>query len=300
MESTRATFARFWRRFKKNKAGVFGLFVSAMLVFIAVFSPLIAPRDPQDTSAFVEGHSKAPPSLEYLFGTDIQGYDVFSRTVYGARTALLVAFGAIAIAAALGILFGAISGYMGGAVDEILMGITNTFLIIPVLPIVLLSIKVFYVVLLGTLIASIPNIKLYLIILLIGLFGWPDMARLIRAEFMRTKQLEFVEAARCIGASTFRTIFTHILPNSLSSFVVVATLKMSWAILIESQLSFLGFGDVTTISWGQQLTFGTTVAREAPWTVIFPGLALALATIGFNTLGDGINDALNPHSREQR
>ena len=244
-----------WYRLRRNRTGMLGLILVALVVLVAVLAPLISPYDPTDQSAMLHFGAQAPPNWEHWLGTDRSGYDVLSRVIYGAPTALFVGLGAMAIAALIGISLGGIAGYFGGMVDEMLMRLTEFFLVIPVFVMILAVVRLFGVVVVGTVLERIPYLNLSTIIVLLGLFGWPPLARLARAEFLRLKQMEFVEAARCVGARPRDIIIRHILPNALPSLVVLVALGIGGAVLSESMISFLGFGDPKAVSWGQLLFF---------------------------------------------
>ncbi|RMF88932.1 MAG: ABC transporter permease [Nitrospinota bacterium] len=287
-----------WRRFRKNRTGMTGLILVVLVSLIAIFAPLLAPYEPDDISAFLEGRAYDAPSWRNYFGTDKFGYDVFSRVLYGARTALLVGLGAMAIAALLGIVIGGVSGYARGEIDELLMRFTDGFLVIPVFIIILVMVRIFGIVAVGSFLEQIPHLKLMIIIGILGCFSWPPIARVARAEFLKIKETDFVEAAKCLGASERRIIFYHILPNSLPSLIVVIALGIGSAILSEAMISFLGFGDPSLISWGQMLTFAAPDMKIAPWAAIAPGLGIFITVLGFNLLADGLSDAANPRLKE--
>ena len=281
-----------WRRFKKNKAALAGLVFIGVVVFMALFSPIIARYPPNALPGLASLETRVPPSLKYLFGTDIIGHDVFSQVVYGAGSALYVGFGAAAIAMSLAIVVGLISGYYGGIIDNILMRITEIFLVIPFLLILLVFLKV-----INTLIPS-GGGGLSIVILMIGLFSWAANARIIRGEVLRVKQSEYIEASKSLGASGNRILFRHVLPNVLHIVIVLTTLQIATAILVEAGVSFLGFGDPNAITWGQQLQKANAAVKEAWWEGIFPGFFITLLVLGFSLLGNGLRDALDPRLRE--
>lgn len=287
-----------WDRLRRNRTGMLGLGLVILVVAVAVLAPVIAPYAPNDQSAMLHFGAEAPPNWAHWLGTDRSGYDVLTRTLYGAQTALMVGLGAMLIASGIGIVIGGIAGYFGGLADEVLMRATEFFLVIPVFIMILAVVRLFGVVVIGTPLEGVPFLNLSAIIVLLGLFGWPPLARLARAEFLRLKQLEFVEAARCIGARERDIIFRHILPNALPSLVVVAALGIGSAILAEAMISFLGFGDPETVSWGQSLYFNYQVLKVAPWAVLAPGSAIFLTVLGFNLLADGLSDAFNPRLKQ--
>ena len=215
--------------------------------------------------------ARGAPSWAHPFGTDRNGYDVLTRVIYGAPTALAVGLGAMLVAALIGILVGGIAGYLGGLADELLMRLTDSFLVIPVFVMILAVVRLFGIVVVGTWLERVPFLNLSTIVLLLGIFGWPPIARLARAEFLRLKGMDFVEAARCIGAQPLDILFRHILPNALPSLAVVIALGIGGAILAESMISFLGFGDPKAVSWGQLLYFNYQVLKVSPWAVLAPG-----------------------------
>ena len=259
-----------------------GLLVLSVFV-IAIFAPWIAPYDPSmiDIKNILVG-----PSSQHFFGTDDLGRDVLSRMIYGARVSLEVGFVAIGIATLIGILLGAVSGYYGGAIDSAIMRAVDIMLSIPTIFLVLAVIAILE--------PSIINIMV-----VIGLTSWMEPARLVRAEFISIKEREFVTAARALGASDSRIIFKHILPNGLSPILVSATMGIGGAVLVESALSFLGLGvQPPTPSWGSLLSSGKDNIEIAWWLSAFPGLAILITVLGYNLLGEGIRDALDPRQRE--
>jgi ABC-type dipeptide/oligopeptide/nickel transport system permease subunit len=282
-----------WRRFKRNKAALAGLVFIGAIIFMALFSPIIARYPPNYLASFNEENKiRVPPSSKYLFGTDYVGHDVFSQVVYGAGSVLYVGFGAAAIAMSLAIVIGLVSGYYGGFVDNILMRITEIFLVIPFLLILLVFLKV------ATTLAPSGVGGLSTVMIIIGLFSWAANARIIRGEVLRVKQHEYIEASKSLGASTGRIIFRHILPNVLHIIIVLTTLQIATAILVEAAVSFLGFGDPNSITWGQQLQGASEAVKEAWWEGIFPGFFITLLVLGFSLLGNGLRDALDPRLRE--
>jgi ABC-type dipeptide/oligopeptide/nickel transport system permease subunit len=287
-----------WQRFRRNKTGMLGLSLVSFIVFVAIFCPLLAPHDPFDQSAMLQFKSKAPPSLSHPLGTDRMGYDVASRVIYGAPTALMVGLGSMLVAATIGITLGGISGYVGGMADELLMRVTEFFLVIPIFIVVLVMVRIFGILVIGSALEKIPYLNLSTIIIILGLFGWPSIARMARAEFLRLKEAEFVEAARCIGVERKSIIFRHILPNAFPSLVVLIALGIGGSILMEAMISFLGFGDPKAISWGQLLYFNYEFLKISPWASIAAGTAIFITVLGFNLLADGLTDALNPRLKE--
>ena len=294
----RGMWVQGWQRFRRNKTGMLGLILVSFIVFVAISCPLLAPHDPYDQSAMLQFKSKAPPSWIHPLGTDRMGYDVASRVIYGAPTALIVGLGSMLVAATIGITLGGVSGYVGGMADELLMRITEFFLVIPIFIVVLVMVRIFGILVLGTALEKIPYLNLSTIILILGLFGWPSIARMARAEFLRLKEAEFVEAARCVGVERKSIIFRHILPNAFPSLVVLIALGIGGSILMEAMISFLGFGDPKAISWGQLLYFNYEFLKISPWASIAAGTAIFITVLGFNLLADGLTDALNPRLKE--
>ena len=280
-----------WRRFKKNRAALAGALIVGFVIFLATFDALIAPYAPNETPGFYTGETRNPPSLKYLFGTDYIGKDVFSQVVYGSRSALFVGFASAGIAMSLAILVGLISGYYGGMIDNILMRVSEIFLVIPFLLILLVFLKVINVITPG-------GGGLSMVVLMIGLFSWASDARIIRGEVLRVKESTFIEAAKSLGASKRRIVFRHIFPNVLHIIIVLTTLMIATAILVEAAISFLGFGDAAAITWGQQLQKANEAVKEAWWEGVFPGLFITLLVLGFSMLGNGLRDALDPRLRE--
>lgn len=287
-----------WYRFRRNRAGMLGLALVVMVVFVALIAPFVAPFAPTDQSAMLRGAARRAPDAIHWFGTDRNGYDVFSRVLYGARTALLVGLGAMTIATLIGVTIGGIAGYAGGLIDELLMRFAEFFMVIPVFIVILAVVRLFGIVVVGTWLEDIPNLNLLTIIVLLGCFEWPPIARMARAEFLRLKSAEFVEAAICIGTPKRDILVRHILPNALPSLIVLVALGIGGAILAETMVSFLGFGDPKAVSWGQSLYFNYEALKVAPWAVLAPGAALFLTVLGFNLLADGLTDAFNPRLRQ--
>ncbi len=284
-----------WRRFKKNKAALAGLIFIGVIVFMAIFSPVLAhyPAKGQGSlPGFYNNATRAPPSWTYWFGTDRVGHDVWSQVVYGASSALYVGFGAAAIAMSLAIVVGLISGYYGGIVDNLLMRITEIFLVIPFFLVLLVFLRV-----ITTIVPSGVG-GLSIVTIMIGVFSWAPNARYRRGEVLRVKNYEFIDAAKSLGASRTRIIFRHILPNVLHIIIVLTTLEIASAILVEAGISFLGFGDPNSITWGQQLQRANEAVKEAWWEGVFPGFFITFLVLGFSLLGNGLRDALDPRLRE--
>jgi ABC-type dipeptide/oligopeptide/nickel transport system permease subunit len=287
-----------WYRFRRSRAGMLGLVMVSLVVLVAITSPLLAPFDPSDQSAMLRGASRAAPNATNWLGTDRMGYDVFSRVVYGAPTALAVGIGAMLIASVIGVIIGGISGYAGGLLDELLMRFTEFFMVVPVFVVILAVVRLFGIIVVGTPLEDIPNLNLMTIILLLGLFEWPSIARMTRAEFLRLRSADFVEAALCVGATRRDILLRHILPNALPPLIVLVALGIGGAILAEAMVSFLGFGDPKAVSWGQLLYFNYEALKVAPWASLAPGVAIFITVLGFNLLADGLTDAFNPRLRQ--
>lgn len=272
-------FIIIWRRFRKNRLAVVGLVIVLFLAFTALFAPLLAPYDPSKINV---DRVFTPPSPSHPLGTDELGRDVLSRMIWGSRVSLKVGFIAVGIAIFIGTIVGSIAGYYGKIIDSILMRFVDVMLAFPTFFLILAVI-------------AIVEPGIFTIMVVIGVTGWMDVARLVRAEFLSLKEREFVSAAKAIGASNFRIIFRHILPNALSPVLVAATFGIAGAILIESSLSFLGLGiQPPEPSWGNILTSGKDNITVAWWLSVFPGLAILLTVLSYNLVGEGLRDALDP------
>ncbi len=270
-----------WKRFVRNPLAVIGLVIVALLALVAVLAPWISPFDPQaiDTYHILEG-----PSWRHPLGTDVLGRDCLSRLIYGARISLLVGLVAVGISTAIGTALGALAGYYRGLVDGIIMRLVDVMLCFPSIFLIMAVI--------AFLEPSIWNIMI-----VIGLTSWMGVARLIRAEFLSLRSRDFVLAARISGASDMRIVFSHILPNAMAPVLVAATLGVGAAILTESALSFLGIGvQPPRPSWGNMLTEGKDNLEIAWWLSVFPGIAILITVLGYNLLGEGLRDALDPRS----
>jgi peptide/nickel transport system permease protein len=266
-------------RFAKNKLSFIGACLVLLLLFVALLAPIISPFNPEA----IDVHNiLSPPTKAHIFGTDELGRDVFSRMIWGSRISLQVGFVAVGIAICIGIIVGAIAGYYGGWVDAILMRFVDIMLTIPTLFLILAVIAVVE-----------PSI--YVIMVVIGITSWMGIARLVRAEFLSLKERDFVLSAKSLGASDRRIIFRHILPNSLAPVFVTATFRIAGAILLESSLSFLGMGvQPPTPSWGNILTAGKDNIEVAWWLSVYPGMAILIAALSYNLVGEGLRDALDP------
>lgn len=279
-----------WRRFRKHRLAVISAGILALLVLGVLLGPSLwtTPIDEIDFGARLQG-----PSWEHPFGTDDLGQDLLARILYGGRISLAVGFAAMAVAVFVGTLIGAIAGMARGPVDAALMWLTDLFLSLPQLPLLLLIIYLFREALTG--IVG-PELGVFiLIVAVIGGFRWMPVARLVRAQFFSLREKEFVEAARALGASRTRLVLRHILPNALGPVIVAGTIDVAAAIIAESTLSFLGLGfppDIPT--WGRLLFDAKDHLDFAPHWAVFPGLAIFLTVLAINFVGDGLRDALDP------
>lgn len=272
-----------WRRFRRHKLAIVGVIMIILLFLYSFVGGLYFTAEVAnftDTSARLQG-----PSAEHPFGTDTVGRDILARTVQGGRISLIIGASVAVLEIALGVVIGAVAGYFGGAIDNLLMRFTEAMLIIPSLFLLIVMARI-----VG---GSVP-----FIIIIIALTSWMYVARIVRAEFLSLKQNEFVLAARSIGTPTSQIIFRHILPNSIAPIVVAATLAVASAILSEAYISFLGLGvQPPTATWGNMLDGSYNYIETAPWLWIFPGLLILLTVLSINFLGDGLRDALDPRSR---
>ncbi len=268
-----------FNRLRKNPLSVAGLLIIVFLTLVAMLAPFVSPYEPTAIDVY---NVLSPPDFTHPFGTDELGRDVLSRMIWGARASLKVGFIAVGIAITIGSILGSISGYYGGKIDSILMRFVDIMLAFPTFFLILAVISILE-----------PSISTIMII--IGLTGWMDVARLVRAEFLTIKERDFISAARAIGANDLRIIFRHILPNALSPVFVAATFGIAGAILIESGLSFLGLGvQPPEPSWGNILTSGKDNITVAWWLSLFPGIAILITVLSYNLVGEGLRDALDP------
>ena len=278
-----------WRRFRRHKLALLGGGVIVVLTLAAILAPLIAPYDPNygDFAAF-----NAAPGAAHWLGTDFGGRDMLSRLLYGGRISLLIGFTSMITAISFGTLLGAIAGYFGGWIDNVLMRLTDVVLSFP-LYLLLFVLSAF--------IAGASGLQnLVMIVLIIVAVSWTFIARLVRGQFLSLKEQEFTQAATALGVSARRIIVRHLLPNSVAPIVVNATLLVGNNIILESVLSFFGFGvQPPTSSWGSMLADGLPYQSSAPWETIFPGLMILITVLSVNLLGDGLRDALDPFSVKQ-
>ena len=282
--ASEAPTSHFWRTFVRKKVGMLGLFMLVSTILVAIFAPWIAPYDPYESVDATAADVMAPPSAAHPLGQDDIGRDVLSLTIYGARVSLLVGFAASIIIVVLGCVVGLTAGYAGGRTDLGLMRITDAILVIPALPLMLVVI-------------SVAGRSLNNIILIIGLLSWTYMARVVRAQVLSVKERQFVMRARALGVASLGIVIVHVLPQVLPVIFAEATLDVSFAILSEATLSFLGLGDPTLVSWGSMLNrafMRGAVTKGAWWYLIPPGVALAWVTLGLVLVSNAVQEIVNP------
>lgn len=275
----------FWRRFCRNKGAVVGLAVLVWVAVVALFGPLFLEYGPWDMvdAPFLEPLS---PDGRWL-GTDTMGRDIWAGLVHGARVSLLIGFVSTVVSLLIGVSLGAIAGYFGGWVDAVLMRFTELFQSVPSFALAIVLVAIFE-----------PSVGS--MVTAIAVVSWPPVARLVRGEFLSLRQRDFVSAALLAGQSTPRVILTQILPNAVSPIVVMASLMVASAILLESSLSFLGLGDPNQMSWGYMVGSARTVMRQAWWMAVFPGLSIVMTVLALNLVGEGLNDGLNARADGKR
>lgn len=305
-----------WRRFRRHKLAMIG---SAILLFLilavtvgAFFYEDYLPAQLAESGLPVAAENPdirvlidhldflallSPPTSVHPFGTDDLGRDLLARCIYGGRVSLAVGFVAMLIAITLGTVIGATAGFFGGRVDQLLMQLTDLFLSLPAVPLILLTVYLFrdpVIKAMGS-----PEAGIFVIVVtVIGALAWMQTARVVRATFLSLKEKEFVEAANCLGISRTSIMFRHILPNAMSPIIVAATLQIGTAIISESTLSFLGVGfPPDTPTWGRLVTDGSQYLQAAPWLALIPGMLIFITVLSINFMGDGLRDALDPRSR---
>ncbi|MDR1545229.1 MAG: ABC transporter permease [Deltaproteobacteria bacterium] len=276
----------FVRKLLRNKLAVAGGLVVLSLFVVSWLAPTLAPHEPN--RPHVTARFKPPGTPGHVLGTDSLGRDVLSRLIWGSRISLKVGFVAVGLATLIGLTLGSIAGYRGGLVDAAVMRLCDLMLCFPSMFLILAVIAVLE-----------PSI--WNVMIVIGLTGWMGVARLVRAEFLSLKSRDFVLASKLLGASDFRLIWRHLLPNALTPVLVTATLGVAEAILTESALSFLGLGvQPPTATWGAILSDGKNYLERAWWLSLYPGLAILVTVLSYNLLGEGLREALNPHNAEAR
>jgi ABC-type dipeptide/oligopeptide/nickel transport system permease subunit len=279
--------AKVWTTLRGDRRAMLGMGAIAVMVLLAAFAPLVTRWDP---TGIALANQLQPPSATHWLGTDLQGRDVWTRLVYGARISLSVGFLSQGIALAIGLSLGLIAGFYGRWVDEGVMRLADVTLAFPSL-------------LLLIALAAAFEPSLTTVLVTIGVVGWAGMARIVRGQVLVVRQLEYVQAARALGERDYRIITRHLLPNVIAPVVIAATLGVAGAIMAEAALSFLGLGvQPPTPSWGSMIADGRDLEqlRHAPWTSLSPGIAIGIAVLGFNLLGDALRDALDPRSLEGR
>jgi peptide/nickel transport system permease protein len=286
------------RQFLRHRMAVFGLIVMAVMVTAVVFVDLIMPYDPETPDL---SNMLSPPSLRHPLGTDELGRDLLTRTLHGGRVSLIVGVFAMLVAVTLGTCIGAVAGYFGGVVDNLLMRFTDFALAFPRIFVLILFAIIFMrppfsdnpiIVFLFNSLYKMPIAR---VVFVIGILAWMDVARLVRGSFLEIRNLEYVESARVLGAGTFRIMIRHILPNALGPIIVAASLGVADAIISESGLSFLGLGiQPPTATWGNMLKNALDQIFDAPWTAIVPGFMIFLTVLSINYVGDGLRDAFDP------
>ncbi len=277
-------FRTFWRDFKRQRMGLIGLAMLSVAIAVAVFAPVLAPYDPNETVRVTIDNIYAPPSPEHPLGTDDAGKDVLTNLIYGARVSLTVGFFASFITLFIGGTIGIIAGFYGGRIENALMRLTDILLVIPDLPLMIILIA-----LLGR--------KLWVIIVVVGILSWTGTARVVRSQTLSVKERKFVRRARAIGAGNLYIVRRHIFPLVFPLMVVNAVLVISGIILYEATLAFLGLGDPTRLSWGQMLQFAFTrgaMSAGAWWALVPPGIAIAWVALGLILLGNGLERVFNP------
>ncbi len=299
-DAPRSMAARMARRFLQHRLALASLVLLVLLALLALAAPLVEAMLGVDANMANLFNRFAPPSAAHPLGTDELGRDLFVRLLYGGRVSLAVGLSAALFAAVIGTAVGLLAGYFGGRLDAFLMRFTDGVIALPLLPllIVLAAIDLEKIGIPAELAQS-EDVSLYRIIVIVALFGWTTVARLVRAETLVIRAREFVTAARSMGAGPWRIMSTHILPNAVSPIIVATTLSMGNIILFESVLSFLGLGIQPPVpSWGNMLTNAQELIWNAPMLAVWPGLAIFVTVIAFNFLGDGLQDALDPRAVE--
>lgn len=269
-----------FRRFFRHKMAVIGLVIVTLLILMAIFAPLLAPHDPNEIGM----QFQAPPGGEHFFGTDGIGRDVLSRLIYGSRISLSVAAVSVTMYVVIGVILGALAGYFGGITDVIIMRLSDVVMSFPALMLILV-------------VVSLMGPSIFNVMMILGLLGWPQIARIIRGQFLALREQDFVQAGRAMGATDARLIFLHVLPNAFSPVLVAATFGAAVAILTEAGLSFLGLGvQPPTASWGNMLSDAQSLSilESMPWLWVPAGGAIFLSVLCINFVGDGLRDALDP------
>ncbi len=274
-----------WYMFKRHKMAMVSLVVLIFLFLVAIFAKQIMPYDPVKLDPVYAKGRPQPPSAEHWFGTDDLGRDLFSRAVSGARVSLSVGFVSVGISVLIGVVLGSLAGFFGGWTDNLIMRIADIFLSLPT----------FYLIIS---VNSLFKPSIFNVMVVIGVFGWMGVSRLLRSEFLRLKATDFITAARAVGVPGLRMVTKHLIPNAIAPVIVNATMGIPSAILLESSLSFLGLGvPPPAASWGSMLQDAKTWLHFAWWMWVIPGLLISITVIAFNFMGDGLRDALDPIER---
>ncbi len=292
VERTHTPAQMFVRRFVRNRLAIVGLVLVVIMVLVSVFAPQLAPLNP--TIGYPDGTTAQGLPLfptwnwhHFFLGTDANGRDVMSQLIWGTRVSMEVGVMATLIAIVIGTVVGLVSGYLGGMWDNVLMRFTDLMLAFPIFV---------FIILVRSLVAN-PTVSTVYVV--IGIFSWAPTARLARGQALAARKLEYVESAKSLGARMPRILLRHLLPNIISPVLVYSTLSIASNIILESALSFLGVGvPDPTVSWGKMLNISLSWYQTDPFLLIWPGIAIALATLGFNLVGDGLNDALNVRSEQ--
>lgn len=270
------------RRFKKSKLALLGLTIVFFLFAAAIFGPMISPYTYRDQDL---ENGNRPPSWAHPFGTDLLGRDLMTRVLYGARISLSIGIVSSAVALTVGVLYGGVSGLSGGRVDEVMMRIVDIIWGVPLLLVVIMLMVVL-------------SPGLTTIFLTFGMVYWLGMARIVRGQILSLKEREYVLAARTLGASPLRVLLRHLVPNTMGPIIITVTLDVPQAIFLEAFLSYIGLGvSAPMASWGVLASDGVNAIRSYPWQLFFPAVAICMAMLGFNFVGDGLRDALDPHLR---
>lgn len=272
----------FWYRFRRNRAAAGGAVVLILVGLLAAFGPMLYPVDPFE----MVGRPFTLPLDRYPLGTDVAGRDILAGIVHGARVSLMIGILASLAATIVGVAFGAVAGYYGGWIDDILMRTTEFFLCIPSFVLAVVLVAIFQ-----------PDVVT--ITIAIAVVSWPSVARLARGEFISHRDREYVQGCRAIGMPDWEIILLQIMPNALPPIIVVSSLMVATAILTESGLSFLGLGDPNLVSWGYMIGVARTVLRTAWWMAAIPGVMILITVLAINLVGEGLNDALNPKLRKE-
>lgn len=285
-----------WSRLKHDTAALIGAGIVLIVLFIALFAPILAPHDPKLANrdimnkppTWIDKKSAEEIKRPSYFGTDVRGQDVLSRVIYGARTSLLVGAAVMCLAALIGVTLGCIAGYAGGFVDALIMRCVDILLAFPFLILALAMVSV------------VPQATLVHIALILGLTSWPGICRLMRGQVLSAKEHDFVKAASALGAGHIAILFRHVLPNCIAPVIIWFTMGIAGAIMGEASLSFLGVGDPDSMSWGTMINSGLTRSDfpDEWWAAVFPAIFLAFTVLGFNLLGDGLQDAINPRLKK--